>query len=634
MPTSAPEAATTDDLMRQAFEAFRRGALDDVETLCERTLARDPRHVAGAQLLATIADRRGEPSRAVAILENALSTHPRLIEPHLQIAGLLRRLNRAKEAVAYLERAIELKPDSFAAHNDLGLVYLAQDQVEEAVVSLTRAAEIDPSQPRVFFNIGLANERLGDVEAAAESFQRAAAVDPKFVEAHWKLGHLLWTESAELSRIVKCFQAVLRAGPGTAIAALAEAKIFLQEDKIDEAESAARRAIEVEPRDGGSFCFLAALLIQKGRFDEAAACIDEALDRDFWSPNAYSQLVLMKKMTELDRPLLSRIEWLLREPGIAEEDRTELRFALGKAYDDLGEFERAIANLDEANRAKRRGRSFDVAAEDCYVEGLISRFTPEFMSQNAHRGSDCDIPVFVVGMPRSGTTLVEHILSSHPEIAAGGELRFWKDAVRSFRCDASGRVDPAWIDQTGQEYAALLRAISTDARRVTDKRPLNFQLLGLVRIVFPNARIIHCRRDPVDTALSIYFQNFAQRIDFAQDRADIVAAFRGYLRLMTHWRKVLPRDRFLEVHYEELVQDREAQARRMIAHCGLDWNEACLRPELNQRPVQTASVWQVRQSVYKTSVERWRRYEPWLGALAELSPRPLPAYEGDVQPNH
>jgi len=618
MPANAAETVTTDALMRQAFDAFRRGALDEAEVFCEQTLALAPRHIAGAQLLATVAERKGEPSRGVTILEKLLSIHPGLVDAHLQVAGLLRRLDRIEEAIAFLKKAIELDPDSSAAHNDLGLVYLNQNQAEVALVDFTRAAELDPAQPRVFFNIGLANESLGRVGAAAEAFQRAIALDPDFVEAQWRLGHLLWTEGAEPPRVIECFQAVVRERPGTAIAALGEAKILLQENKIEAAERAARRAIELEPDNSASYCFLTGVLMQMGRFHDAAACIDMALSRDFWLPMAYSQLVHIKKMAESDRPLLSRIEWLLRQPRFSDEERAELHFALGKAYDDLDEYERAILNIDEANRAKRRGRSFDAAAGERFAESLIGRFTPEFLSQNGVAGSTSDIPVLIVGMPRSGTTLVEQILSSHPEIAAGGELSFWSEAVSSFRCDAEGRIDPRWIAQTGEAYLALLRDISPTARRVTDKRPRNFNFIGLAHIVFPNARIIHCRRNPVDTALSIYFQNFFMRIDFAQDRGDIVAAYRAYSRLMAHWRDVLPQDRLLEVQYEELVKDRETQTRKMIAFCGLDWNEACLRPERNPRAVQTASVWQARQPVYKTSVERWRRYEPWLGELREL----------------
>jgi hypothetical protein len=186
--------------------------------------------------------------------------------------------------------------------------------------------------------------------------------------------------------------------------------------------------------------------------------------------------------------------------------------------------------------------------------------------------------------------------------------------------NARGDIDPARVNEVVNDCRTLLTSISSTARRITDKRPNNFHFIGLIHSVFPRARIIHCQRHPIDTCLSIYFQNFARRIDFAYDRGDLLSAYRQYLRLMAHWRNVLPMDRFLEIQYEELVADREAMTRKMIEFCGLDWNDACLHSEHNRRPVRTASVWQARQPVYRTSVARWRRYEPWLGALRELIP--------------
>ena len=221
-------------------------------------------------------------------------------------------------------------------------------------------------------------------------------------------------------------------------------------------------------------------------------------------------------------------------------------------------------------------------------------------------------------MPRSGTTLVEQILSRHPDVAAGGELMFWGERVASFRVSASDGIDPAWVRNAAQDYRSLLTSISSTARRVTDKRPNNFQLIGFIHAVFPRARIIHCVRHPVDTCLSIYFQSFARRMDFAYDRDDLVSSFRQYQRLMAHWRNLLPEDRFLEVKYEELVSNPDKITRGMVRFCGLEWNDACLHSEHNKRAVRTASVWQVRQPVYKTSVARWRNYEPWLGAFQSL----------------
>jgi hypothetical protein len=202
-------------------------------------------------------------------------------------------------------------------------------------------------------------------------------------------------------------------------------------------------------------------------------------------------------------------------------------------------------------------------------------------------------------------------------------LTFWPDRALDFGVDRHGRIDPVWMRETQAAYQARLGQISTTARRITDKLPQNFQNVGLLHTAFPKARVIHCRRNPTDTCLSIYFTNFSNRIDFSFDRELIVAYYQQYSRLMEHWRKVLPSSCLLEIKYEELVAAPEPVIRRMIDFCGLEWDDACLRPEQNQRVVKTASLWQARQPIYETSVSRWRRYEPWLGVFNKLRPKAL-----------
>jgi hypothetical protein len=271
-------------------------------------------------------------------------------------------------------------------------------------------------------------------------------------------------------------------------------------------------------------------------------------------------------------------------------------------------------------------RRQDRAGLAARCDGFIQRFTAEALARAGQssprpKGLGDDLPVFIVGMPRSGTTLVEQILSSHSAVAAGGELGFWRVRLSGWRASGiSGFPDPAALAKAADDYCAVLREIGPGALRVTDKEPRNFMLLWLLRLAHPDARIIHCRRHPVDTCLSIFFANFGPHHVYAWDRGDLVFYYRLYERLMDHWRRVLRADRFTEVDYETLVADPETETRRLIDFCGLNWDEACLAPERNNRVVNTASLWQARQPVYQSSVERWRRYEPWLGELRELLP--------------
>ncbi len=255
------------------------------------------------------------------------------------------------------------------------------------------------------------------------------------------------------------------------------------------------------------------------------------------------------------------------------------------------------------------------------IDRTIELFPAGAFDANGLSGIDDERPVLILGMPRSGTTLIEQILSSHPRVAAGGELGFWGEHGAPLLAHDTGAITPDRLRELAGQYRTLLRGISADALRVTDKNPFNFLYIGLLRMAFPGAFVVHCRRHPVDNCLSIYATNFfAHDIAFMGNREDLVFYYRGYARLMQHWREALPPERFLEVDYEAMVSDREAETRRLVAFCGLEWDEACLRPERNPRNITTASRWQVRQPVYRSSLERWRNYQPWLGPFAELLP--------------
>jgi tetratricopeptide (TPR) repeat protein len=614
---NTPEAIAADQALHEAVAAYRAGKLDEAEALCDRTLEQQPDHIGSLQLLAAVAANKAAPRRGIELMEKAIALRPDSVDSHIELARLLRLENRDSDAIAALKKAIDIEPRSAGAHNDLGLIYLAEGDVAKAVDCYDRAIAIDPNLAIAHFNRGIALEQQGNYAEAIKSFRRVVGIDPDFIEAHAKLGNLLLFEH-DRAGALECLRRAAALRPDSVLGLTSQAKILMEEEEAAAAEELVRRAIDLQPRNSLAHCLLGTTLMELGRFHDAAASFDIALALNRQQIAAYYNLVNVKKLTEADRPLLAQMEWMLKQYKLAEDDQASLHFSLGKAYDDLGEYEKAIEHFDRGNRVRHRGTSFNPSRRDHVADRTIARFTPEFFSRNAALGSDCEVPVLVLGMPRSGTTLVEQILSSHPEVAAGGELSLWAESVTSFRADANGAIDPAWAGKMAHDYQSLLTAISPAARRVTDKSPHNYHFLGLIHAVFPRLRTIHCRRHPVDTCLSIYFQDFARRMDFAYDRDDLVAAYCHYLKLMAHWRSVLPADRILEIQYEDLVADREAMTRKMIAFCGLDWDDACLHFEHNPRSVRTASLWQARQPVYRTSVERWRRYEPWLGSLREL----------------
>jgi hypothetical protein len=309
------------------------------------------------------------------------------------------------------------------------------------------------------------------------------------------------------------------------------------------------------------------------------------------------------------------MEAALATPGLEVAQRLRLHLALGKAADDLGDYALAMEHFDAADVVRRNSSSFDPAGFDLEIDRLIASCTPELIARASEPGGSDRTPVLIMGMPRSGTTLVEQIVSNHPEVVAGGELNFWNE--RGPAWFAAGAETP-FLGKAAKDYLDVLRAIGPTAARVTDKMPFNFLWAGLIHVALPCATIIHCRRTAVDTALSIHQTHFHPGLAFPTGGAELVAYFRSYQRLMDHWRSVLPANRFIEVDYEELTRAPEPVIRRVIAACGLTWHDACLRPESNTRAVKTPSKWQARQPINRNSVARWRRYEPWLGPLRAL----------------
>ncbi len=400
------------------------------------------------------------------------------------------------------------------------------------------------------------------------------------------------------------------------------------EDRSQEAERVLRETLVADPTNAMAYELLGNLLSEFGRFDEARACFERAIAIAPLLSGSYYELVRCRPVTKDDKGLLLAMQAALATPLLEAGQCLRLHLAIGKAAEDLGDYALAMQHFDDADAVRRGAVRFDSAAFAIEIEGLIARFTPELIAPASELGSRDATPVLIIGMPRSGTTLVEQIVSMHPEVGAGGELHFWNQRGAEWhRSSAAGNESPLvspqyrvseFLAKAAPDYLGVLRAIAPKAARVTDKMPFNFLWAGLIHMAFPGALIIHCRRTAIDTALSIHQTHFRPGLAFPTGGEELVAYFRDYQRLIDHWRSVLPADRFIDVDYEDLTGAPEPVIRRIIAACGLAWDDACLRPESNPRAVNTPSKWQARQPIYRTSVARWRRYEPWLGPLRAL----------------
>ncbi len=552
---------------------------------------------------------------------------PQQVAHLLASASKLLRAGRPADAIAPLRDAALLEPFNPTIQHDLGLAYLEVGRVPDAIAALQWAVASNPRYADAHFRLGIALEKLGNIGGAIVAYDRATKLLPSLTEAWFRAGALVY-ELGHRDEAIGCFRRAAATGGKTSFGRLGKARALLAEDRNQEAEQVLRQTLALDPRNAMAHDLLGNLLSEFGRFDEARECFQRAIAIAPLLAGCYYDLVRCRPVTSDDDVLLQRMEAALATPGLEAAQRLRIHLAIGKAADDLGDYALAMQHFDAADAVRRGSGSFDSAAFSIEIDRMIARCTPEWIARAPELGTGDRTPVLILGMPRSGTTLVEQIVSMHPEVGAGDELNFWNERGAVWlRSVAAGNETPVvarefpakeFLAKAAADYLGVLRAIAPTAARVTDKMPFNFLWAGLIHVAFPRATIIHCRRAAVDTALSIHQTHFHPGLAFPTGGAELVAYFRNYQRLIEHWRSVLPAERFIEVDYEELTRDPEPVVRRIIAACGLAWHEACLRPESNPRAVRTPSKWQTRQPIYRTSVARWRRYEPCLGPLRAL----------------
>jgi Flp pilus assembly protein TadD len=549
--------------------------------------------------------------------QSSNSAEPQPVQRLLALATKSLAAGRPADAIAPLCDAALLQPANSIIQHDLGLACLEVGRLPDAVAALQQAVASDPRYTDAYFRLGIALEKLGNIGGAIVAYRRATELQPSLTEAWFRAGALVHT-LGNRDQAIGCFRRAAATGGKTCFGRLGKARALLTENRDEEAELVLRKTLALDPENAMAHDLLGNLLSEFGRFDEARDCFQRAIAIAPRLAGCYYDLVRCRPVTSADDGLLQRMEAALDTPGLEAAQRLRLHLAIGKAADDLGDYALAMRHFDAADAVRRGSTSFDSAAFSSEIDRLIARSTPDWIARAPELGN-CDArPVVIIGMPRSGTTLVDQIVSMHPEVAAGDELHFWNQRGAAWYHSGADGNERAFFAKAAADYLRVLRAIAPRAARVTDKMPFNFLWAGLIHLAFPRAIIIHCRRNAIDTALSIHQTHFHPSLAFPTGGAELVAYFRCYQRLIHHWRSVLPPDRFIEVDYEDLTRAPEPVIRRIIAACGLAWHDACLRPEANARPVKTPSKWQTRQPIYRTSVARWRRYEPWLGSLRAL----------------
>jgi tetratricopeptide (TPR) repeat protein len=533
----------------------------------------------------------GRPDEALASYEAALALTPHSAEALSNRGNALRALKRCEEAVASYRAALALAPDNSVVHNNLGSALMDLGSPADALASFDAALALSPGYVQALCNRAFALLELKRAPEALASCEAALALDRACVEAH--------------------------NGRGDALARLG---------REEEALESYERAISLRPSDALAHNNKGLALFQLGRFETGEAEIETAIELAPENLQFYYNLALSRRFRSGD-PTVRAMESMALEPaGAKAKERINLYFALGKAFADMEDWARSFHYLKQGNAAKRKETDYDEAQALGILKRTGSIYTRELMLRGAGRGDASPVPIFIVGMPRSGSTLVEQILACHGAVHAIGETNDFDLAVAELG-GATGEAiarPEAVLDMTAEDFRRLganyLRRASSaspQAGRVVNKMLENFRLAGLIMLALPGARILHVQRDPVDTCLSCYATLFVENLPYAYDLAELGRYWRAYDQLMQAWRSVLPSGAMLEIRYEDLVADLEGQTRRILAHCGVEWDPRCLDFHRAGRSVRTASFAQVRRPLYRSSVGRWRNYQAYLGPLME-----------------
>jgi tetratricopeptide (TPR) repeat protein len=560
----------------------------------------------------------GQPAEAVRSYGQAVALAPGHPQTLAGLANALRQDGQLDAALECSQHALAIDAREPLAHNNAGVILAARGERARAITHFRAALAASPKYTEAFSNLGSALWEEGLRHEALDAFGQAAALAPGRAESQCTLGYAL-LQLRRTAEAVERFRRALGLEAGHTRARLGLAAALRVLGQHAEAETEVRAALAREPANAPVLALLGELVSDRGDFEQARQLFTQALAADPKCAMAYAGLAAHGRMTVADQDWLRGAQALV-ESGPAPAEELPVRYALGKYFDDIGDHEQAFASFRAANElARRLYPRYDRAGLTNLVERMIARCGAEFLAC-AHAGAaSSDRPVFIIGMPRSGTSLVEQILASHPQVFGAGEIRFWERVLGAARGwdgeDVEGQVVR---EQLAADYLERLGAGAGTARRVIDKLPGNFLYAGAIHALFPRARFIHMQRHPLDTCLSVYFQNFFNSTPFAHDLEDLGHYYGQYLRLMTHWRQVLPAGTLLEVPYEGLVEDAEGWTRKMLAFIGLEFDPRCLEFHRTERVVITASKWQVRQQVSASSIGRWRHYEKHLQPLRAL----------------
>lgn len=605
----------------------------------------------------------------------------------MEQANQLLKDKKYKQALSICERYLSTAPNNPQVLNLAGTIAYNNEQLPEAERYFRRAVSLDPKQPWLYFNLANTLSKLGEIQEAEANYKAAlslshdnheilAGLGALYVNSGNEIGatqayehliNIIPNHPAGLNQLELLYKKYLEKNPEHVITHKKLASIFLQKNNLNEAkhhfvfanslepdnvhtlsrlayvnyvlgnpayaESIYHEAIKLDPNLSGAHYGVGICKMAQGKRTEAIDCFRTAIRKDPKNTEAHLQLASIIKHTKYSDDIRC-MEELIDSPGLDIGRKYSLHFALGKVYEDLQEYGKSFYHFAAGNNLKRSTLNYKTANTRRFVDNIISAFNAELFEKYVHCGHPDSSPIFIVGMPRSGSTLIEQILSSHPDVYGGGEINnleivinnyFNQQLKTKFPKDIT-RTDCQSLAQMGKQYCDSTLTFDKGAKRITNKMPYNFLYIGMIRLMLPNAKIVHCKRNPVDTCFSCYSKNFVNGNLYTYTLEELGQYYGLYHKLMQHWRELDASD-IIEVSYEDLVFDQENQTRQLLDACGLEWNDACLNFHKSDRSVITASVTQVREKIYNKSVHRWKHYEPQLAPLIDALRDEIHAFE-------
>ena len=608
--------------LRQGLAHQRAGRLPEAEAAYRRILTVEPDHAGAWHHLGLVAHRLGNSDAAETMIARSIALNPGAASYRANYGLVLRRHGRPEAALDAYLKAREINGDLVEVHFNLGNLYKDLGRTDEAITAYRAALAAKPGHAAAAYNLGNTYKDLGRPDEAAEAYRVALEAKPDFARAHNNLGIVL-AGLGHADEALAAYRAAVEHQPGFAEPHSNIGNLLREAGRTDEALDAFRAALDADPDFAEAHNNLGNTLLERGDIDGARAAFRGAIEVRPDFAEAYRNLSTLEGFAP-DGSDIEAMSRLIEDAATPRGDLIYLRYARARAFHDRAAFDEAFADYRAGSALKRTEIDFDLNAQAGLYRRIAATFDDAFLARFADAGDPSELPVFIVGMPRSGTSLVEQILASHPAVHGGGELDDLGAIIDGLPASlASSKPYPACIADAdagmlrglGARYVAGLRALAPAAARITDKMPANTRHIGLIRCLLPGARIVHCRRDPLDTCLSCFTTLFTIGQDFSYDLAELGGYYRAYDGLMAHWRAAVPD--MLDIDYEDVVADLEGQARRLVDFCGLDWDDACLDFDKTERIVRTASSAQVRRPIYDGSVARWKRYEAHLGPLIE-----------------